>query len=554
MLKTLFRITLVVVVLTFFAFYLLYASDSSSSDHGPHDKLNHALRLETNAERKAQKEFDKLQTINRIVGDLALAYSAKSEAIAKGKSVTIAAAIGAIGSIALTGGATLPTVAGLIGAASSLNLSWTGSDNLLHRYDEALKMKIDQITTLKTVIKEYNDVYWNKYYKERSNHLNSVTTHNAMHHSPVLTQWTRTPDYSLPSFLCGGSCGNTYNSPLGEHGEVCGAKKRDDSSVPPGCFDVWYTCVEKDVKKHSPIQCTLPYKIYRLVNGKKELIGTGICPDKFRRCVTFDLGYHEAVYYMYIDQNGYYQYYMPYGKKKIRYGQHKEHQHKPKKKTEGSETAQTPSTPETAVQNNAAPGDGQTIVCDIQGCTLTAAYDPSDTSAAALHAYCDSCYLYKCNGSDHSAASCSISGHQVCDNNSHVAADCGHSSHYVCDSLTHVEEQCTNVSNGVRCTYQFWRCLHPSVPSYGPSHTCDYSVSCGRSGCTQTVTSSTQHSATCANGHSYWTCNPSEVYHHITRTCKYSACGKSWERCSTVGGTPVCDLPWRKSKGWSCWW
>lgn len=131
---------------------------------------------------------------------------------------------------------------------------------------------------------------------------------------------------------------------------------------------------------------------------------------------------------------------------------------------------------------------------------------------------------------------------------------CFISGHFVCDSLTHVEEQCTNVSNGVRCTYKFWRCLHPNVPSYGPSHTCDYPVSCGRSACTQTVTSSTQHSATCASGHSYWTCNPSEVYHHITRTCKYSACGKSWERCSTVGGTPICDLPWRKSKGWSCWW
>ena len=136
----------------------------------------------------------------------------------------------------------------------------------------------------------------------------------------------------------------------------------------------------------------------------------------------------------------------------------------------------------------------------------------------------------------------------------HVHASCGISGHFVCDSLTHVEEQCTNVSNGVRCKYKFWRCLHPSVPSYGPSHTCDYPVSCGRSACTQTVSSSTQHSATCASGHSYWTCNPSDVYHHITRTCKYSACGKSWERCSTVGGTPICDLPWRKGKGWSCWW
>ena len=80
------------------------------------------------------------------------------------------------------------------------------------------------------------------------------------------------------------------------------------------------------------------------------------------------------------------------------------------------------------------------------------------------------------NAAYHAHASCGISGHHVCDNNSHVAANCGQSGHYVCDSLTHVEEQCTNVSNGVRCRYKFWRCLHPNVPSYGPSHTCDYSA------------------------------------------------------------------------------
>ncbi len=137
---------------------------------------------------------------------------------------------------------------------------------------------------------------------------------------------------------------------------------------------------------------------------------------------------------------------------------------------------------------------------------------------------------------------------------------CGISTHigYLCtaaaaasDALNHtLQASClvTN-ANGDSCTVtNFYACQ---------SHTHVYpapTISCGRSGCTQTVTSSTQHSATCASGHSYWTCNPSDVYQHITRTCKYSACGKSWERCSTVGGTPICDLPWRKRKGWSCWW
>ena len=75
------------------------------------------------------------------------------------------------------------------------------------------------------------------------------------------------------------------------------------------------------------------------------------------------------------------------------------------------------------------------ITCDIEDCVFTSPYDPSDTAAAALHAYCDGCYQYKCNG------------------------------------RTHVEEQCISTnSNGDRCTYTFWRCVNPDVTSYGPSH------------------------------------------------------------------------------------
>lgn len=83
MLNNVFRITLTSIVLTFFVCYpFLYATESGS-DHGPHDKLEYAKGLEENAKRNAQKEFDTLQTVNCIVGDLALGYSAKSAAIAK---------------------------------------------------------------------------------------------------------------------------------------------------------------------------------------------------------------------------------------------------------------------------------------------------------------------------------------------------------------------------------------------------------------------------------------------------------------------------------------
>ncbi len=65
--------------------------------------------------------------------------------------------------------------------------------------------------------------------------------------------------------------------------------------------------------------------------------------------------------------------------------------------------------------------------------------------------------------------------HQSWQSGDHAAAGCGQSGHFVCDSLSHVQEQCTQTNtNGDRCTYMFWRCVHPTVPSYGPSHTHQY--------------------------------------------------------------------------------
>ncbi len=90
-----------------------------------------------------------------------------------------------------------------------------------------------------------------------------------------------------------------------------------------------------------------------------------------------------------------------------------------------------------------------------------------------------------------------------------------------------------------------------STPSSTPEPEPEPTTTCG--GCSKTVSAAGVHSATCASGHSYWACKPYEVGLHRTRTCRLSTCGKSWERCSTVGGTPLCDDPWRRSRGLPCW-
>ena len=51
------------------------------------------------------------------------------------------------------------------------------------------------------------------------------------------------------------------------------------------------------------------------------------------------------------------------------------------------------------------------VVCTISGCQDSTPYDPT-SSSAGLHAYCNECYQYKCNGVDHSwQTSCSDTTH-----------------------------------------------------------------------------------------------------------------------------------------------
>ena len=52
------------------------------------------------------------------------------------------------------------------------------------------------------------------------------------------------------------------------------------------------------------------------------------------------------------------------------------------------------------------------VVCTIQNCQDSTPYNLNDVAAAALHAYCNECVQYKCNGSDHTVqASCSDASH-----------------------------------------------------------------------------------------------------------------------------------------------
>ncbi len=136
----------------------------------------------------------------------------------------------------------------------------------------------------------------------------------------------------------------------------------------------------------------------------------------------------------------------------------------------------------------------------------------------------------------------------------HSAAGCGVSGHYVCDGSDHsLQASCTTTNaSGQSCTVSsFYACqshthVYPAPPA----------ISCGRSGCTQTVSSSTEHQVTCSAGHQYWSCGQYANWHanhHRTRTCRYGQCRQSWQRCSRPSSapTPMCNSPSRS--GERCW-
>ncbi|MDE0482937.1 MAG: hypothetical protein OXI67_10190 [Candidatus Poribacteria bacterium] len=140
--------------------------------------------------------------------------------------------------------------------------------------------------------------------------------------------------------------------------------------------------------------------------------------------------------------------------------------------------------------------------------------------------------------------------HETSVSGTHSAAGCGVSGHYVCDGSDHsLQASCTSTdSNGQSCTVSsFYACqTHTHVYPAAPA------ISCGRSGCTQTVSSSTEHQVTCAAGHTYWSCGQyaNWLFHqHRVVTCKFTSCQQTWQKCT--GGAPMCRAASRQ--GEKCW-
>ena len=56
----------------------------------------------------------------------------------------------------------------------------------------------------------------------------------------------------------------------------------------------------------------------------------------------------------------------------------------------------------------------------------------------------------------------------------------------------------------------------------------------------------------CAAGHPYKPHNTFSVNVHRVRVCRFSGCSNTWQVCLTGWTSPLCNNPYRKSKGWHC--
>ena len=155
-----------------------------------------------------------------------------------------------------------------------------------------------------------------------------------------------------------------------------------------------------------------------------------------------------------------------------------------------------------------------------------------------------------CSGcTSHCSSPCSCSTSGTCNGTVSYHA-CG--VHETSVSGDHsLQASCSSTdSNGNYCTVtNFYACD-------GHSHTypAPPTVSCGRSACTATVSSSTEHRVgpCSACGKSYWSCGSyasSNESRCRLRTCRYSSCGQSWRLCQ--GPKPDCSAPSRQ--GSKCW-
>ena len=366
---------------------------------------------------------------------------------------------------------------GMSAAQKREALTAIGGMSLVDAYDSAIEDKIEAIRVFDGHVAVYNMSY-TAYFQIYEAHATWDTHEGAgsgSNGTHTKKDWTSDwkLDRSLPSYRCGGRCGNSFNTPKSEHWVKCGngenvdaeARRRygesnkffgphdhivlillSERSVHEGCGRHYYNCISLEKQEHK----------FRYCNKQVYSESTSqICGQGYRNCM-------------------------------------------------GLSTEHGSGSTKTGHDENAG-------VSSSEENSITSAPDSSTPTTPSTPSY-------------HTCGT-----HETTVSGNHESAGCGTSGHYACDDDNHsMQASCTGTdSNGNDCdVINFYMCdghTHQAV---------DNTPNC--SNCTDGCSSC---QATCTSGHTFDPTVAYDVNQQRTRTCRYDTCGQTWQKCVSSAPT-----------------
>ncbi len=498
-------LTLTCLMLTFFV--------SDTAHAMPNGDVDVAEKNEASDKRKANTQYFIMLNTNILYGKAKSEYEANEASIERGRIVTSAKLVAATVSFYVSGTLSAPVVLSTLISALDLSESIDASTPLLSAYETTISRRFDEIDEFEILSIAYTNTYdtyigvlaghtgWTESYLSTyiTNEYNRSKgiRHNGSitpsdKHGIVAKKEWGAYDKTFPAYPCEGPCTDSFMTPTSDHEIKCGGPNDPSSSKVGGCGVRYYSCDTEEKKAIHKPGTCLTQKWHQAWNP-------GPNGESVPVWVLVDCGEWTRMCFHH---------------------------------TGGHADPADPGNNNFSMVHSTQPiddDDDSSTEQDTQGLQT----EQTQTSTPSYHA----CGVHETSVSgDHSAAGCGVSGHYVCDGSDHsLQASC---------TTTNASGQYCTVSSFYAC--QSHTHVYPAPPA----------ISCGRSGCTQTVSSSTAHQVTCSAGHQYWSCGQYASWHanhHRTCTCRFGRCGQSWQRCSRPSSapTPMCADPTRT--GERCW-
>ena len=535
-------------------------------------------------DKKKQKALFAARKVNKwddAMDKLESQYTANEAAIRRGSTMTVASAFG-VGVTAFASGGSGVAWASIISAVTNAGMTQAeryaalygfGGQSLLSGYESAISSKISALSTLEGYIAEYNVAYtaYSQVFDSHDvwdRHEGSGSPSSIHNKDDWISDWEY--DDSLPSFRCGGSCGQSFSLPTSPHWIQCGyrnsvlehpeyIKKTAEGFYPgkvikdilkdrpaaEGCGRHYFNC--KDEAEHQLRTCTRPRKRW-----EGSSIVTKACGDGYRRCMGQERDHNI------FDSN-------PFkGPCSDFAGSSSSSANSKSGSILGSSSASaggsvtvdlTTSTPFSTVywyiKSSGTSGLGSSVETDYGGsssytASMTYTFGSADSGdyviTAYIYNYSDSSTYEVTHTVNVSGSSSTVSDDtpNCSDCTSHCSSPCSCTNSGTCGgTVTDNTPDCSYCTDG--CSSCPSSDPPPSTPSTPPSTpSTPTTVACGGAsytGCSGASSRTEHHVPSCSNcGSSYWTCSQYAYRHTEVKTCKRSGCGASLTRCQNGPG------------------